>query len=80
MTGPEHYREADRILTELVRGETGEPGTGGFARGELLAIAQAHATLAAAAAAALNDGSNGMDERDYKAWYEAAGVKPDSPR
>lgn len=78
MTGPEHYREADRILTELVRSEIGHAPE--FPPETLLAMAQVHATLAAAAAAALNDGSRGLDQRDYKTWYNVAGVKPDNPR
>ena len=84
MTGSEHYREAEQILRELLRGEKGEPGDGGFPRGELLAIAQVHATLALAAATAV--GTAGPDGR---AWSEAAGTRlappgpphdPDVPR
>lgn len=45
MTGPEHYKEAERLLSELAnveRGSKAEPG--------LIGEAQVHATLALAAA------------------------------
>lgn len=54
MTGPEHYREAERLLFEagkLYAGDQREPG--------LLAEAQIHATLALAAATAANIRRNG---------------------
>ncbi|MEU8760701.1 hypothetical protein [Streptomyces sp. NPDC048659] len=49
MTGPEHYREAERLLTEA--GAEGPEGTY-FVRPMSLAAAQAHATFALAAATA----------------------------
>lgn len=68
MTGPEHYRQAERLLAEAaVEGAEGIY----FVRPENLAAAQAHATLALAAATALS----GEDE---SAWREAVGV-PRSP-
>jgi hypothetical protein len=67
MTGPEHYREAEAILERL--------GTfdGAMVRAiaaETAAIAQVHATLAAAAATALGQAT--LAERE--AWHQAAGV------
>ena len=47
MTGPTHYREAERLLEAAANGEP--PGTD-----RLLAAAQVHATLALAAATALS--------------------------
>ena len=81
MTGPEHFREAEGIVNQLLTGEIGSSPVGEdlLDRGQLLALAQVHATLANAAATALGSGDD-MDERDYKAWYEVAGVKSSGPR
>ena len=62
MTGPEHYREAEQILTRLadsdmIRGDEGEA--------ELLAEAQVHATLALAAATAAQ-----LDTLQHPQWWE----------
>jgi hypothetical protein len=71
MTGPEHYREAERLLSEA--GVGGAEGTY-FVRPESLAAAQVHATLAAAAATALGSTRTGaMPAADYEAWRAAAG-------
>ena len=75
MTGPEHYREAERLI---------EPGDGDVHELEMLkadvAIAQVHATLALAAATALNDSSVGMSGRDHGAWLQAAAtLRPVDP-
>lgn len=53
MTGPEHYREAERLL-EIVpyNADLAAAGRAATPRDVLLALAQAHATLAAAAATA----------------------------
>lgn len=76
MTGPEHYREAERLLNEA--GVEGTEGTY-FVRPESLAAAQVHATLALTAATAMQaavDGSEpGMAPQEYDAWYKAAGAK-----
>jgi hypothetical protein len=77
MTGPEHYREAERLLAEA-----GHQGTEGviWVRPENLAAAQVHATLALTAATAMQaavDGSEpGMGSAEFGEWYTAAGVKP----
>lgn len=68
MTGPEHYREAEDILNQPWQDET-------HAR-LFIAQAQVHATLALAAATALNlphpDPDSGLPRADWDAWTEAA--------
>ncbi|NEA40918.1 hypothetical protein [Streptomyces sp. SID11385] len=77
MTGPEHYREAERLLADA-RHE-GPDGVA-YIRPENIAAAQVHATLAQAAATAMQaavEGSEpGMSSQEFTAWYDAAGVKP----
>ncbi|ACU36685.1 hypothetical protein KCV87_06245 [Actinosynnema pretiosum subsp. pretiosum] len=78
MTGAEHYTRAQDCLTEA--DETSDAAV----RGELLTRAQAHATLALAAATALGSESQGgqrdtaghpaMANRDLKQWKAAAAV------
>ena len=51
MTGPGHYREAERILTEVDRVRDRSGDVGGYCQLQL-AAAQVHATLALAAATA----------------------------
>ncbi|MEV0968479.1 hypothetical protein [Microtetraspora glauca] len=98
MTGPEHYREAERCAkhAEGLFGEYVEAhGEDGSTPGVELIRRQAehcremgvlHATLAQAAATALNDHEHAADDGvnvggmpigDYRAWREVAGVKPD---
>jgi hypothetical protein len=79
MTGPEHYREAERLLDKAhhyTYGDGADPTTGAA----LAAEATGHATLAVAAATAMQapvDGSEpGMGSSEFDAWYHAAGVKP----
>lgn len=69
MTGPEHYKEAERLVAGILQGrydESERPGS------ELLTIAQVHATLAAAAASAL-----GGSVTETRAWASVAGTKHD---
>jgi hypothetical protein len=77
MTGAEHYREAERLLTEAPRPADGygpDLDTG------KVALAQVHATLALAAATAMNGYRAGdMHPADFKAWDRACGVSPDAP-
>ena len=68
MTGPEHYREAERLLTEREFAFPSGRETRTFE--ETMAAAQVHATLAAAAAAAL--GASGAEGR---AWRDITGTK-----
>ena len=67
MTGPEHYREAERILTEV---SAGELDASVLDRDQLLIAAQVHAMLASAAATAVS--SSALDGR---AWADVAGTK-----
>jgi hypothetical protein len=67
MSGPDHYQEAEEIITQVL---TGNYNTSKYSDTELLAMAQVHATLAAAAAAAL-----GTANAEMLAWMEAAGVR-----
>lgn len=72
MTGPEHYREAER-LGHMAQGQ--ELAWAMFT----VAQAQVHATLALAAATAINDYPDGAPIDDARAWRDAAGVwKPGS--
>ena len=67
MTGPDHYREAGDIITQVL---TGNYDTSKYSNADLLAMAQVHATLAAAAASAL-----GTSPAEMRAWAEAAGTR-----
>ena len=75
MTGPEHYREAER----LVKGLKTHDGAVYVDEGneQVIAIAQVPATLALAAATALSapvDGEiAGLTVEQYDAWFKAAG-------
>jgi hypothetical protein len=67
VTGPDHYREAERILREMTIIEDGR--TQEVALPEALAAAQVHAILALAGATGVE--ATGADGR---AWVEVAGV------
>jgi len=75
-TGPEHYREAERLLNGLKTRD----GSALFVEDgneQVLAAAQVHATLALAAATAMSGTKNGMAPVDFKAWDAVAGVPMD---
>lgn len=76
MNGPDHYREAERLiarLTGIVLNNDGSSPEATF----MLAEAQVHATLALAAATALTSHmSTYDDEPEIQAWVDAAGVQP----
>ena len=78
MTGPEHYREAER-LAGMAHHWTYGDGADPVAGAALAAEAQVHATLALTAATAMQaavDGSEpGMAPQGFLAWYQAAGIK-----
>lgn len=63
MSGPEHYREAERLL-EVASRDVSEnwPVMTGEHKADLIAAAQVHATLAAAAAT--------IDPAGVAAWSE----------
>ena len=70
MTGPEHYREAERLVAAVSTGEL---------TGDALARAQVHAALALAAATAMaaqpqGDGlAPAMPTADAHEWYDVIG-------
>jgi hypothetical protein len=72
MTGPENYAEAGRLLTGGL--DCTCPRSDCEHAAVILARAQVHATLALAAATALNDSCGGMGNLDYEAWHEVASV------
>lgn len=81
MDGPTHYREAERLADRAnyyTYGDGGDPTIGAA----LAAEAQVHATLALAAATALNDhgdgsiNGGGMPVADWDAWKDTASVRP----
>ena len=69
MTGPEHYKMAERCLASV--DEVSETAMAYFAE------AQVHATLALAAATAI---SYGKPPGEYAAWCEAAATKDEVTR
>ncbi|MET8334427.1 hypothetical protein [Streptosporangium canum] len=73
MTGPENYREAEKLLDAAENTPMGSDEERYY-----LGAAQVHATLALAAATALNaplhDNTSTPDEL---AWHEVSGVKPE---
>lgn len=58
MTGPEHYQRAEQLV--------------GRGSADDVARAQVHATLALAAATALNDAEEGMSQDQHHAWLSVA--------
>jgi hypothetical protein len=69
MTGPEHFREAERLVDNAVHHTTEHPGDMRIAE-VCAATAQVHATLALAAATALPAaqrylGGEGGDDREW---------------
>jgi hypothetical protein len=75
MNGAQHYRAAENLIASVNK-KLGDGG--GFlfppeAQARLLAEALVHATLANAAATALNR-PDGLPGDDWKAWYAAASV------
>ncbi|MFJ7895972.1 hypothetical protein [Streptomyces anthocyanicus] len=82
MTGPEHYKRAESLMSDLRRAQASvmskvSPETAAIA----LAEAQVHATLALVATTALTapvctdteDGSGHATKADYDAWVSVAG-------
>ena len=79
MTGPEHYREAEYML-QMATNQLASQGDDGIDdANRLIARGQVHATLALAAATALNDTDpqhGGMPVRDWDAWRAVASLNP----
>ena len=75
MTGPEHYRQAERLLRGIKAPGGAVVVDSGTA--EVIAAAQVHATLAAAAAQALKTVGEWYEiEQDAEAWCKATTVYP----
>ena len=76
MNGPQHWEEADRILSGDPC-EYGCPHSGCPHEMRMIARAQAHATLALAAATALRGtGDRGLPPVDFAEWARSAAVTP----
>lgn len=82
-TGPEHYREAERLQKQADTWENADSGWKGSLTAEEriarrmadLTAALVHAQLANAAATALASASaDGMPREDFSAWDKVAGV------
>ena len=75
MTGPEHYREAERLLESARTLREPRPAAG-WMENEISAIqaqAEVHAMLALAAATALGHLDGGVTVASDRAWLKAAG-------
>lgn len=80
MTGPEHYRQAEELLGQLRKAQSSMSSSVSPERvAAVMAEAQVHATLALAAATAMNDAESGMSIPDYQEWDKAAGAKANKP-
>ncbi|MDX3019917.1 hypothetical protein [Streptomyces acidiscabies] len=76
MTGPEHYREAERLLAAASASTETTYGGNNPEADRDIAAAQVHATLALAAATALQGTPTGaMPSTDLTAWRIAASGK-----
>lgn len=73
-TGPEHYLCAEEFLDRAVH-----MVTGGDMERYCLAAAQVHATLALAAATAINDPDGGQPTADADDWHHTVGVQRNEP-
>jgi hypothetical protein len=78
MIGPEHYAKAEELLAFTRDAERGTPH-----EASLFAEAQVHATLALAAATALNPaGEDFIPDKnwaEYEAWARVCSINPPSP-
>jgi hypothetical protein len=75
MTGPEHYREAERLLGPV----TAPSGSFTLPKApDVIATAQVHAVLALAATTALahHNFETGPPQADKDAWYRVASEGP----
>ncbi|GGU12948.1 hypothetical protein [Streptomyces violascens] len=80
MTGPEHYREAERLIAVAVRSDQTTYEGENPEADRTLAEAQVHATLALAAATALVDETPRSDSHsEYRAWQSVAGSPYQGP-
>ena len=77
-TGPEHYREAERLMSMCVGSDGNPPPFGEPALDAYMQLAQTHATLALAAATALMTatGDSAPAEQDSEEWRRVASELP----
>lgn len=73
-SGPEHYSEAERLVTEQEMIPLNNDDTCPEAD-RMLAEAKVHAILALAAATAMQPSAFSRNAPEYREWHEAAGVK-----
>lgn len=80
MTGPEHYRKAEEALSILDVERDVEDWDAALLAGHIalaISAAQAHATLALAAATAMSTWTEtGMPQPDRMDWWRAASGEP----
>lgn len=76
MTGPEHFRTAELLLADVSPDGSTRPEADVSSRWHASAIAraQAHATLALAAATALAVNPEALTTGRYEQWVEVAGT------
>jgi hypothetical protein len=87
-TGPDHYREAERLTESADRWLNADAGwMASMSAEERLArrasdldAAQVHATLALAAATAMQPSGYGYGQPEFKAWDAVAGVQPEAAK
>jgi hypothetical protein len=79
VTGPEHYVEAERLIADACD-PSGNPSIDAGTIGMSLAAAQVHATLALAAATAIQPSTFGYGQPEYTAWVAVAGVLPETAK
>ena len=76
MTGPEHFREAERLTAVVTKPDalTGHRLLNSGDHRDVLALAQVHATLSLAAATALGNEGEGRTQpsKDRAAWFDVA--------
>lgn len=77
MNGPEHYREAERLLAEVRKGYETGPTMSYEHESCSLAEAQVHATLAQVAATIDSRGYGAFEIRNNDAWEQVLG-RPDA--
>ena len=74
MDGPQHYQEAEALIDSADSLPRSRDGAIDPLADHLITQAQVHATLALAAATALN-GEQGMVDPDFSEWRAVAGSK-----
>lgn len=76
MTGPEHYREAELLLSDQSSCEYACPHSGCVHEMRLIAIAQVHATLALAAASVIHALHS---PAQFRAWRKVIETQAEVP-